>query len=130
MKRDEISAGHRTRQAYLYIRQSSLHQVEHNQESQRRQRSLIDRALELGWSRELIVEIDEDLGRSASRSGSRSGFETMVSEAAVGKVGLILALEVSRVSRGNRVPGIRVVPWVTGKAKRWKRWKSTCTFMA
>jgi DNA invertase Pin-like site-specific DNA recombinase len=84
------------------VRQSTVHQVHHHLESQRRQWNLSERALELGWTRDRIVEVGEDMGRSASRSGSRSGFEKMVAEAALSKVGIILALEVSRVSRGNR----------------------------
>jgi DNA invertase Pin-like site-specific DNA recombinase len=102
MNPEQIAARHRSRSAYVYIRQSSQHQVLHHHESQRRQRSLVDRALALGWTRDFVVEIDEDLGRSAARSRERSGFSKMVAAAALGKVGLILALEVSRLIRGNR----------------------------
>ncbi len=101
MNRDQITVSHRSRVACVYIRQSSEHQVLHHRESQRRQRDLVDRALELGWQPEQVRSIDEDLGQSAARSNERSGFAQMVAQAALGKVGLILALEVSRLSRGN-----------------------------
>lgn len=102
MNRDQITANHRSRLAMVYVRQSSYHQVIHHRESQRRQRNLAERAKELGWSDELIRVIDDDQGKSASRSGSRFGFDDMVATAALGKVGIILALEVSRLARGNR----------------------------
>jgi DNA invertase Pin-like site-specific DNA recombinase len=102
MNPDQITSEHRSRPAYVYIRQSSQHQVVHHAESQRRQRHLVERALRLGWKLERIVEVDEDLGQSAGRSQLRSGFEKMVAQAALGQVGLIVGLEVSRLSRGNR----------------------------
>lgn len=101
MNREEITAEHRSRRALVYVRQSTEQQVLSHRESQRRQRRLSERALELGWPRELVASVDEDLGESASRSSTRRGFEGLVAEAALGKVGLILALEVSRLSRGN-----------------------------
>ena len=70
--------------------------------SQRRQRELMQRAVELGWSGERVKLIDEDLGRSAARSERRSGFEKLLAEVAMGLVGIVFALEVSRMSRGNR----------------------------
>jgi DNA invertase Pin-like site-specific DNA recombinase len=102
MNGDDIRPAHRQRLAYVYIRQSTAHQVLHNRESQRRQRRLVERAMELGWSRGSLVVVDEDLGESGSRSGRRGGFDEMVAEAALGKIGIIFALEVSRISRGNR----------------------------
>ncbi len=102
MNRDQITAKHRSRLAIVYVRQSSYHQVIHHRESQRRQRNLAERAKELGWSEELIQVVDDDQGESASRSGSRFGFDDMVATAALGKVGIIFALEVSRLARGNR----------------------------
>jgi excisionase family DNA binding protein len=86
----------------VYVRQSSAHQVVHHRESQRRQRDFVCRATDLGWPRERIQTIDEDQGRSGSRSGRRSGFEEMVAMTALGKVGVVLALEVARLARGNR----------------------------
>ena len=102
MHPDSITATHRSRLAYVYIRQSSLPQVLHHQESQRRQRALVERAVDLGWPRERVTVSDEDLGHSAARHQDRAGFQTMVAEAALGHVGIILALEVSRLARGNR----------------------------
>jgi DNA invertase Pin-like site-specific DNA recombinase len=102
MHPDSITAAHRSRLAYVYIRQSSAHQVLHHQESQRRQRALVERAVALGWPRERVTVSDEDLGQSAARHQERAGFQAMVAEAALGHVGLILALEVSRLARGNR----------------------------
>jgi len=102
MNPEQITASHRSRLAYVYIRQSSYHQVLHHQESQRRQRGFLEQALEFGWPRERVVLVDEDLGQSAARSQARSGLEKMVAEAALGNLGIILALEISRLSRGNR----------------------------
>jgi DNA invertase Pin-like site-specific DNA recombinase len=102
MNREDITSDHRARVAYVYVRQSSLAQVAHHPESQRRQRQLLHRALELGWSQDRIVVVDEDLGHTAARSGQRSGFQQMVATAALGQVGIILALEVSHISRGSR----------------------------
>lgn len=102
MTPDLISEAHRSRQAMVYVRQSSAHQVVHHRESQRRQRNFVRRATELGWPRERVQTIDEDQGRSGSRSGKRSGFEEMVAMTALGKIGIILALEVARLARGNR----------------------------
>ena len=101
MNHDQIGDGHRVRLAYVYIRQSSAHQVRHNLESQRRQRGLVQRAITLGWDPGRIVEVDEDLGITASRSGERLGFEDMVATAALGKIGIILALEVARLCRSS-----------------------------
>ena len=102
MNRDDITAAHRARLACVYVRQSSTHQVLHHQESLRRQRDLVERAVDLGWPRDGITVIDQDLGETAARSGERAGFEEMVAQAAVGKIGIILGLDVSRISRGNR----------------------------
>ena len=104
MHRDEITSEHRARLACVYIRQSSLHQVRNNLESQRRQRALVERGVELGWPRERVVAIDDDLGISGSRSSSskRLGFQGMIADLALGKIGLVLALEVTRLSRSSR----------------------------
>jgi len=103
MNREEITQSQRSRLAYVYIRQSSPHQVRSNLESQKRQRALVHRAVDLGWPRARVVEADEDLGISAARtSRKRVGFQDMVADVALGKIGLILALEVSRLSRSNR----------------------------
>ena len=101
MNRDQITDKHRSRMAVVYVRQSSQHQVVHHRESQRRQRDLVGRATELGWSADQIQVVDDDQGVTASRSGSRFGFEEMVAMTALGKIGIIFALEVARLARGN-----------------------------
>ena len=102
MNSDQITDSQRSRLALVYIRQSTYQQVLDHEMSQLRQRGLVTRALELGWPEERILEVDEDMGHSASRSSRRVGFEEMVSQTALGKVGIILALEASRLCRGNR----------------------------
>lgn len=102
MNGDQISPAHRARLAYVYIRQSSLQQVRHHTESQHRQRQLVQRAVALGWQDEQVVLIDEDLGQSAARCAQRSGFDKLIGEVAVGRVGMVLSLEASRISRTNR----------------------------
>ena len=103
MNREEITPSQRSRLAYVYVRQSSPRQVRENLESQKRQRALVHHAVDLGWPRERVVEADEDLGISAARtSRKRIGFQDMVADVALGKIGLVLALEVSRLSRSNR----------------------------
>ena len=102
MNGDQIRPEHVARLAYVYIRQSSMQQVRHHTESQHRQRQLVERAVALGWSETQVMVIDEDLGQSADGTGQRSGFERLIGEVAVGRVGVILSLEVSRISRANR----------------------------
>lgn len=102
MNVDQITPHHRSRLAYVYIRQSTGHQVAHHPESRRIQRSFSERAVALGWAREQVMDIDGDLGESASRGNIREAFEQMVAEVALGKVGLILAFQASRLSRGNK----------------------------
>ena len=102
MNPEQITERHRSRLALVYVRQSSLHQVLHHQESQRRQRHFVERATQLGWAPDRVQIVDDDLGRSGSRSGERLGFQAMVSRTALGKIGLILAVEVSRLARSNR----------------------------
>ena len=97
---DKVKAQHVTRKAMLYIRQSSAYQVTHNLESQKLQYAMQDRLRQLGW-REIEV-VDEDLGRSAAGTVTRTGFERMVSEVCLGKVGAVAAWEVSRFARNSR----------------------------
>ena len=97
----KIKTTHTQRSAFVYIRQSSLSQVEHNRESTARQYALVDRACQLGWSKERVVVIDEDLGLSGASTDKRSGFVRMTSEVALARVGIILGIEVSRLARNN-----------------------------
>ena len=101
MSESKIGASHRQRRALVYIRQSSPHQVEHNRESTRRQYALADRARDLGWHRDDIAVIDEDLGRSGASAEGREGFARMTAEVALGQIGILLGLEVSRLARNN-----------------------------
>ena len=97
----KITSNHLQRQAVIYVRQSTATQVEQNRESTERQYGLRDRAIGLGWPEIQVQVIDEDLAQSGTDSLQRNGFTKMTSEVALGKVGLILSLEVSRVARNN-----------------------------
>ena len=97
----KITSSHLSRAALIYVRQSTLMQVERNTESTARQYDLVNRARQLGWPREAIRVIDGDLGISGSVTGQRAGFEGLVAEVALGQVGIILALEASRLARDN-----------------------------
>src|SRR3954471_6333033 len=97
---DKICPQHLERKAILYVRQSSAHQVLHNRESSALQYAMRDRLTVLGWSE--IEVIDEDLGRSAAGNVQRAGFERMVAEVCLGKVGAVCAREVSRFARNSR----------------------------
>jgi len=97
----KITADHLRRCALVYVRQSSTTQVEHNRESTARQYQLADRAMTLGWRRDQVRVIDEDLGISGSGLTERTGFAKMIAEVALGQVGIVLGLEVSRLARNN-----------------------------
>jgi DNA invertase Pin-like site-specific DNA recombinase len=97
---EKIHAQHLERKAILYVRQSSPYQVVHNLESQKLQYAMEARLRQLGW-RDIEV-VDEDLGRSAAGSVTRAGFERMVAEVCLGKVGAVAAREVSRFARNSR----------------------------
>src|SRR6266536_1708759 len=97
--RSKITESHRRRRAVVYVRQSTLGQVERNTESAARQYALRDRALELGWPPEAVAVVDGDTGRSGASSDGRLGFKELVAEVGLGHVGLVLALEVSRLAR-------------------------------
>src|SRR3954452_14688575 len=98
-ERGKISETHRRRRAVVYVRQSTLAQVERNVESTARQYALRERAVELGWPPASVAVLDEDLGRSGASSDGRFGFKELVADVGLGHVGLILALETSRVAR-------------------------------
>jgi len=97
---DKIKSQHLQRKAMLYVRQSSAYQVSHNLESQKLQYAMQERLQQLGWRQ--IEVVDEDLGRSAAGTVTRAGFERMVSEVCLGKVGAVAAREVSRFARNSR----------------------------
>jgi DNA invertase Pin-like site-specific DNA recombinase len=95
----KVTNTHLERDAFLYIRQSTPRQVLENRESTQRQYALRQRAVTLGWPVERIHVIDSDLGKTASQVGGRDGFQQLVSEVALGKAGIIMGLEVSRLAR-------------------------------
>ena len=97
---DKVRPHHLERKALLYVRQSSAHQVLHNRESSALQYAMRDRLTALGWSE--IEVIDDDLGRSAAGGVQRAGFERMVAEVCLGKVGAVCAREVLRFARNSR----------------------------
>ena len=99
---EKIFRRHRERLAIVYIRQSTVQQVERHQESTRLQYALVDRAFHLGWARESIVVVDDDLGRSGATIEGRLGFQRLVAEVGLGRVGLVLGVEMSRLARSNR----------------------------
>jgi len=97
----KVTAEHLRRHAYLYVRQSSLQQVHDHRESTARQYDLKRRAQALGWATEQIVVIDDDLGLSGASAAERRGFQRLVAEVGLGRVGLVMGLEVSRLARNS-----------------------------
>jgi DNA invertase Pin-like site-specific DNA recombinase len=97
----KVSAEHLARAAYLYVRQSTLRQVKDNTESAERQYALRQRAVQLGWPSEQIIVIDSDQGHSGASSSGREGFQRLVADVGLGKAGIVLGLEVSRLARNN-----------------------------
>jgi Resolvase, N terminal domain len=97
----KISPSHLGRDAYVYIRQSTQTQVMMNTESLARQYELAERAGHMGWHTAQIVTIDADLGQSGARSDGRLGFKELVADVGLGKVGIVLGIEVSRLARNN-----------------------------
>lgn len=96
---NKITADHLARSAYVYVRQSTLEQVQHNQESQRRQYGLADRARDLGWTD--VVVVDDDLAISGA-GVRRPGFERLLAAICEGRIGAVLTIEVSRLARNGR----------------------------
>ncbi len=97
----KIQTLHYERMAYVYVRQSTPWQVIENRESTERQYHLRDRAVQLGWPASHVEVIDEDQGRSGSTATHRIGFQRLVTEVGLGKVGIVLMLEASRLARNN-----------------------------
>jgi len=95
----KIAARHLERKAFVYVRQSSIAQVEHHRESTQRQYALRERAVSLGWRAEQVEVVDDDQGQSGASASGRGGFQRLVSEVALGRVGAVLGLEVSRLAR-------------------------------
>jgi DNA invertase Pin-like site-specific DNA recombinase len=97
----KVTPSHTHRAAVIYVRQSSSAQVEHNRESTERQYALVHRAVDLGWPREQVTIIDDDLGLSGAGIAKRAGFARLAADVALAKVGIVLGLEVSRLARNN-----------------------------
>jgi DNA invertase Pin-like site-specific DNA recombinase len=97
----KVTASHLARTAYLYVRQSTLKQVLNNTESTARQYALRQRAAALGWPAAQIITIDTDQGHSGASAADREGFQHLVAEVGMGRAGIVLGLEVSRLARNN-----------------------------
>jgi len=97
----KVTPSHLRRDAYLYVRQSTIRQVFENTESTRRQYALRERAVALGWPIERVIVIDSDLGKSGASSADREGFQKLVGEVGMGRAGIVLGLEVSRLARNS-----------------------------
>ncbi len=97
----KVTVSHLRRDAYLYVRQSTVRQVFENTESTLRQYALRERAVALGWPIERVHVIDSDLGKSGASSAEREGFQKLVGEVGMGRVGIVLGLEVSRLARNS-----------------------------
>ena len=97
----KITEIHRSRPAYIYVRQSTLAQLERNTESTLRQYDLVSRAQALGWPRSAVTVIDVDLGISGASAAGRNGFAQLAARVGMGEVGIVLSLEVSRLARNN-----------------------------
>src|SRR6476659_6685810 len=99
---ERLTPARRAKLAYIYVRQSSMTQVKHHQESTELQYRLVDRAIALGWPKDRVHVIDEDLGKSGTSSRDRHGVQTLIAEVGLGKAGLVLSLDASRLARNNR----------------------------
>jgi DNA invertase Pin-like site-specific DNA recombinase len=98
---NKVTAVHLKRAAYLYVRQSTLRQVVEHTESTKRQYALKQRAVQLGWRPEQVTVIDSDLGESGASTVDRDGFQKLVAEVSMGRAGIVLGLEVSRLARNS-----------------------------
>ena len=97
----KVNSEHLKRNAYLYIRQSTPRQVLENIESAKRQYALRQRAVAMGWPMERIIVVDSDQGHSGASAVDREGFQKLVAEVGLGRAGIVLGLEVSRLARNN-----------------------------
>jgi DNA invertase Pin-like site-specific DNA recombinase/biotin operon repressor len=97
----KIERQHLERRAYVYVRQSTMKQVERNTESSERQYELVDRAVSLGWRASEVIVVDEDQGQSGKSADGRDGFQRLVAEVGLGRAGIVLGIEVSRLARRN-----------------------------
>jgi DNA invertase Pin-like site-specific DNA recombinase len=98
----KVTSAHQAKWAYVYIRQSSLSQVTRHGESTELQYQLVERAIQLGWPRERVKVIDDDLGKSGASTEDRLGFQHLIAEISLARVGLVVSLDASRLARNNR----------------------------
>src|ERR1700740_3750909 len=96
-----VTTAHRAKLAYIYVRQSTAGQVRQHQETPELRYGLVDRAAAFGWPKERIEVIDDDLGKSGTSSDGRGGFQRLIAEIGLGKAGLVLSLDASRLARNN-----------------------------
>jgi DNA invertase Pin-like site-specific DNA recombinase len=99
---ERITTAHRAKLAYVYVRQSSPGQVRHHPESTELQYRLVERAVLFGWPRERVDVMDDDLGKSGASSRDRHGLQMLITEVDLGKAGLVMSLDASRLARNNR----------------------------
>ena len=97
----KVQSHHLQRDAYLYVRQSSMRQVVENIESTKRQYALRARAIALGWADDRVIVIDCDQGESGASAAWREGFRRLVTDVGLGRAGIVMGLEVSRLARNN-----------------------------
>lgn len=97
----KVSTAQRAKLAYVYVRQSSVSQVNRHGESTDLQDRLVERAVQLGWARDQVRTIDDDLGKSGASAEERLGFQHLIAEIGLAKVGLVLSLDASRLARNN-----------------------------
>src|SRR6516165_8595732 len=107
LPRTKVTATQRTKLAYVYLRQFSLNQVRHHGESTAMQYQLVERAVHLGWPRDRVHLVDDDLGKSAVSTEHRQGFQFLMTEIGLGRVGLVISLDASRRSC---TPSLRLIP--------------------
>ena len=96
-----VTTGHCAKTAYVYVRQSSVSQVTRHAESTDLQYGLVERAVTLGWPRDRVQVIDDDLGKSGADSDERHGFQRLIAEIGLGRAGLVVSLDASRLARNN-----------------------------
>ena len=108
----KVRASNLSRNAYLYVRQSTLKQVLNNTESTLRQYDLRQRAIALGWSAEQVIVVDIDQGHSGASAADREGFQRLVADVSMGRAGIVLGLECSRLARNNADWYVDCTSWV------------------
>ena len=120
---ERITTAQQAKLAYVYVRQSSPGQVRHHQESTELQYRLVQRAVLLGWPRERVHVIDDDLGKSGASSSERRGFQTLIAEVGLGKAGLVM--RPGCVAARPQQPGLASAPGTVLAVRRAdRRWRA------